>query len=64
MLNFTRVIFGFTVVLYQTKWADAVGNDWSFGTQAIICGFAFVLIPIMQKYAKKWRDSTSLDPDV
>lgn len=64
MLNFTRVLFGFTVVLYQTKWGEAIGTDWSFGTQAMICGLVFGLIPIMQMYGKKWRDSTSLNPGV
>ncbi|KAI5840785.1 major facilitator superfamily domain-containing protein [Morchella snyderi] len=64
LLNFTRVLFGFTVVLFQTKWSTKVGADWSFSTQAIICAAVFAIVPIVQKYGKGWRMGTDMSPDV
>lgn len=60
LLNLTRVLFGCTVPLFQTKWADAVGAGWSFGTQAIICFVAFGLVLTVQRFGKQWREKTGL----
>ncbi|PWW79971.1 MFS transporter [Tuber magnatum] len=63
LLNFTRVLHGFLVPFFQNKWANAVGANWSFGTQAIVCVLAFGVIPLVQRYGKRWREKTSLSPD-
>jgi len=64
LLNFTRVLFGFLVPLFQTEWADAVGATWSFATQGIICAVAFfVFIPVVQKFGRHWRSKTNMSPD-
>jgi len=52
------------VPFFQKKWADAVGANWSFGTQAIVCALAFGIIPLVQKYGKRWREKTPLSPDL
>ncbi|KAG0134955.1 major facilitator superfamily domain-containing protein [Tuber indicum] len=63
LLNFTRVLHGFLVPFFQNKWANTVGANWSFGTQAIICVVAFGLVPVVQRFGKRWRERTSLSPD-
>lgn len=54
-LNFARSMGGFAVSYFQIVWADAVGTESSFGTQAALCFAAFLFIPFMQWKGKAMR---------
>ncbi|KDQ59908.1 hypothetical protein JAAARDRAFT_192363 [Jaapia argillacea MUCL 33604] len=54
-INFGRTTGGFIVSYFQVKWANAVGTEASFGTQAAICAVTFLLIPLMQWKGKEMR---------
>ncbi|KAK5043496.1 hypothetical protein LTR84_011938 [Exophiala bonariae] len=55
LINFFRTVAGFIVNYFQVRWAAAVGSDASFGTQAAICGIAWILIGIVQRQGRQWR---------
>ena len=54
-INFSRTTGGFIVSYFQVSWATSVGAKASFGTQAAICGAAFVLILVLLKFGKQLR---------
>jgi hypothetical protein len=54
-INFCRTTGGFIVSYFQVTWANAEGTKVSFGTQAGICGFAFLLIVLLQVFGKRLR---------
>lgn len=54
-LNFGRSTAGFIISYFQVRWANKVGTEASFGTQACICLFAFCFIPLMQWKGKAMR---------
>ncbi len=54
-LNFARVAGGFIVSYFQVTWAKNQGATRSFGAQAGICAFAFLLIIVLQVYGKRLR---------
>ncbi|KZT37208.1 putative MFS transporter [Sistotremastrum suecicum HHB10207 ss-3] len=56
-LNFGRTTGGFVVSYFQVRWATKLGAESSFGTQAAISAFTFLLIPLLQwkgKAMRKW----------
>ncbi|KAF2767400.1 MFS transporter [Teratosphaeria nubilosa] len=55
-VNFARTTGGFVVSYFQVKWAHAVGAKSSFGTQAAICFFAYLMVIFLQRYGKKIRE--------
>ncbi|KAJ5465294.1 Major Facilitator Superfamily protein [Penicillium daleae] len=55
-INMARTTGGFIVSYFQVKWAQSVGTEVSFGTQAGIVGAMFSLVVIMQLWGKKMRD--------
>ncbi|CAK1364197.1 hypothetical protein CB0940_03866 [Cercospora beticola] len=54
-LNFARLMGGFSVDYYQTDWANAVGYDGSFGTQAAISVASIVPAVIVHIWGKRLR---------
>lgn len=54
-LNFARLMGGFSVDYYQTDWANAVGYDGSFGTQAAISVASLVPAVIVHIWGKRLR---------
>jgi hypothetical protein len=55
-VNFARTTGGFVVSYFQVTWADAVGTKSSFGTQAAICFFAYLLVICLQIFGKRLRE--------
>ncbi|RVX67272.1 hypothetical protein B0A52_09309 [Exophiala mesophila] len=49
-INFCRTTGGFIISYFQVTWAQAQGTKTSFGIQAAICGFAFLLICLLQVF--------------
>lgn len=54
-INFARTAGGFIISYFQVIWAQSVGPKVSFGTQAGICAFAFLMIILLQVYGKVMR---------
>ncbi|KFG85957.1 MFS transporter [Metarhizium anisopliae] len=54
-INFARTAGGFIISYFQVNWAHSVGAKVSFGTQAGICLFAFLIIVLLQVYGKAIR---------
>jgi len=54
-LNFGRSTAGFIISYFQVTWANNLGHESLFGTQAAICFAAFLLIPLMQWKGKALR---------
>ncbi|KAI1047182.1 hypothetical protein LB505_011674 [Fusarium chuoi] len=54
-INFARTSGGFIISYFQVNWANSVGAKVSFGTQAGICAFAFLIILILQTFGKRMR---------
>ncbi|KAF2659395.1 MFS general substrate transporter [Lophiostoma macrostomum CBS 122681] len=54
-INFARTAGGFIISYFQVKWANSVGTKVSFGTQAGICAFAFLIIVVLQVFGKTLR---------
>lgn len=63
LLNFTRVMFGFLVPIFQKDWSSAVGASWSFTTQGIICVVVYGLVVVVQLKGAEWRKKTDMCPD-
>ncbi|KAF8248531.1 MFS general substrate transporter [Wilcoxina mikolae CBS 423.85] len=63
LLNFTRVLFGFLVPIFQNPWAQKVGAEWSLSTQGAICVFAYGLVLVVQMRGKEWRVKAEMCPD-
>ncbi|KZT37211.1 MFS general substrate transporter [Sistotremastrum suecicum HHB10207 ss-3] len=57
-LSFARTTGGFIVSYFQVRWATNLGAASSFGTQAAICAFAFLLIVLLQWKGKAMRMSS------
>lgn len=55
LVNFARVLGGFIISYFQVKWAKSMGTKKSFGIQAAICVFAFLLIIGLQLFGKRLR---------
>lgn len=51
-----RTTGGFIISYFQVTWANAMGTKKSFGIQAAICFFAYLLIVTMQIFGKKIRE--------
>ena len=54
-INFARTLGGFVISYFQVKWANSMGTEKSFGIQAGICVFAFLLIIGLQVFGKRLR---------
>lgn len=54
-INFGRTTGGFIVSYFQVTWANAVGTEASFGTQAAICFFFFFVVVFMQVCGRRLR---------
>ncbi|KAJ4983007.1 hypothetical protein SVAN01_11502 [Stagonosporopsis vannaccii] len=54
-INFARTGGGFITSYFQVTWAQALGTKVSFGTQAGICAFAFLIIVALQVFGKRLR---------
>ncbi|KAF4334669.1 HOL1 [Fusarium beomiforme] len=54
-INFARTAGGFIISYFQVNWAHSVGAKVSFGTQAGICAFAFLIIILLQVFGKTMR---------
>lgn len=59
-LNFARTMGGFSVGYYQTAWAQRVGYDGSFGTQAAISVASAVPVLVVHIYGHRLRARGSL----
>ncbi|KAI9756556.1 MAG: pyruvate dehydrogenase complex dihydrolipoamide acetyltransferase component (E2) [Chaenotheca gracillima] len=55
LLNFGRVVGGFTVGYFQQPWAAKSGYGMSFGLQALIVGLAFGIIIMLQFFGHRMR---------
>jgi MFS family permease len=62
LLNFTRVLFGFVVPIFQKSWSDAIGAQWSFTLQGLVCLCALPLVAVIQREGKKWRQGSRMGP--
>ncbi|KAF8533324.1 major facilitator superfamily domain-containing protein [Trichophaea hybrida] len=63
LLNFTRVLFGFLVPIFQNPWAEKVGAEWSLSTQGTICVVAYGLVLVVQMWGREWRVRAEMCPD-
>ncbi|KAH7014229.1 major facilitator superfamily domain-containing protein [Microdochium trichocladiopsis] len=54
-LNMSRTLGGFIISYFQVTWAEAQGTKISFGVQAAICAFAFLILLIVLVFGKKLR---------
>ncbi|KAK5164902.1 uncharacterized protein LTR77_009566 [Saxophila tyrrhenica] len=57
-INFARTTGGFIVSYFQITWANAMGTKKSFGIQAAICVFAYMIIVFLQSYGKRIREKS------
>ena len=55
LLNFSRVLGGFTVGYYQEPLGDAIGYNASFGIQAAIVGLGLIIAICLQKFGGTLR---------
>ncbi|KAF8464913.1 major facilitator superfamily domain-containing protein [Kalaharituber pfeilii] len=55
-INFARAAGGFIVGYFQMPWGMKVGYDVSFGTQAGIVTAAVILLIIIQRFGRIWRE--------
>ncbi|KIW83165.1 hypothetical protein Z517_02409 [Fonsecaea pedrosoi CBS 271.37] len=55
LLNFARVLGGFTVGYFQQSWGLKMGFDVSFGLQAVIVVAAYVILVFVQVYGARLR---------
>jgi MFS family permease len=55
-INFARTTGGFIVSYFQVTWANAMGTKKSFGIQAAICVFAYLIIVFLQIYGRRLRE--------
>ena len=55
LLNFSRVLGGFTVGYYQEPLGTAIGYNASFGIQAAIVGLALVIVVGLQRFGGMLR---------
>lgn len=54
-VNMVRTLGGFIVNYFQVRWATKVGTEASFGTQAAISAFAWLIILVLLKWGKSMR---------
>ena len=54
-INMARTTGGFIVSYFQVQWAQSLGTEVSFGTQAAIVGAMFFLIVLLQVWGKRMR---------
>ena len=54
-LNAARTTGGFVVSYVQVRWANKVGTEKSFATQAGVCALFFGLIPLLQVFGRRLR---------
>jgi hypothetical protein len=54
-LNFSRTLGGFIISYFQVTWANAEGTKLSFGIQAAISAFAFIIILVLLRWGKAMR---------
>ncbi|KAH7095863.1 major facilitator superfamily domain-containing protein [Paraphoma chrysanthemicola] len=57
-INFARTAGGFVISYFQVTWAQALGTKISFGTQAGICAFAFLIVLVLQMFGEKMRQKS------
>jgi hypothetical protein len=62
LLNFTRVLFGFVVPIFQKDWSDAIGAQWSFTSQGLFCLAALGFVMVVQSEGEKWRKKSGMGP--
>jgi hypothetical protein len=55
MMNFYRLVFGIAITFFLFPWADKVGMNWVFGTQAFLTIFAFGMIVLVMKFGPALR---------
>ncbi len=55
LINFARVLGGFSVGYFQQAWGLKMGFDVSFGLQAVVVVGAFILLIIVQVYGARLR---------
>jgi hypothetical protein len=54
-LSFARTLGGFVISYFQIEWVNTMGAVKAFGSQAGLCGFAFMLVVGLQVCGKSLR---------
>jgi hypothetical protein len=55
MMNFYRLVFGISITFFLFPWAEKVGMNWVFGTQAFLTIFAFGMIVLVMRFGPALR---------
>jgi hypothetical protein len=55
MMNFYRLVFGIGITFFLFPWAEKVGMNWVFGTQAFLTMFAFGMVVLVMKFGPALR---------
>lgn len=55
MMNFYRLVFGIGLTFYLFPWAEKIGMNWVFGTQAFLTIFAVGMLATVMKFGPALR---------